>query len=103
MTIVLGRGLAAFRVGGPKGVRRLDRLGEVPGCTSLTGRRRNRKKLRVPGNRCEICLRHRDEPPAPEQLEVHHVLGISAMIGAGVLALSARLARSAPAPAPPSP
>jgi hypothetical protein len=41
-------------------------------------RRKSRKKLRDLGDRCEICLRHRDELPAPEQLTVHHVLEVAA-------------------------
>jgi HNH endonuclease len=41
-------------------------------------RRRSRKRLRDLGDRCEICLRHRDDLPAPEQLEVHHVLEVAA-------------------------
>jgi HNH endonuclease len=41
-------------------------------------RRKSRKKLRDLGDRCEICLRHRDELPAAEQLEVHHVLEVAA-------------------------
>jgi HNH endonuclease len=41
-------------------------------------RRKSRKKLRDMGDRCEICLRHRDDLPAPEQLEVHHVLEVVA-------------------------
>ena len=39
-----------------------------------TDRRKSRKKLRTLGGRCELCLRHKDELPAPEKLEVHHVL-----------------------------
>jgi hypothetical protein len=41
-------------------------------------RRKSRKKLRDLGDRCEICLRHRDELPAPDHLEVHHVLEVVA-------------------------
>lgn len=41
-------------------------------------RRRSRKKLPDLGDRCEICLRHRDELPPPEELQVHHVLEVAA-------------------------
>jgi hypothetical protein len=41
-------------------------------------RRKSRKKLPDLGERCEICLRHRDDLPPPEQLEVHHVLEVAA-------------------------
>ncbi len=44
-------------------------------------RRKTRRKLEHLGDRCEICLRHRDELPAPEQLEVHHVLEVAADAG----------------------
>jgi hypothetical protein len=103
MTIALGRGLAASRAGGPQGVRRFGSTGRRSRMDLVNETVDGSKKLRVPGDRSEICVRHRDEPLAPEQLGVHHVVGIGAMIGAGVLALTARLARSAPAPAPPPP
>jgi hypothetical protein len=49
-----------------------------PDAAPKTDRRKSRKKLRDLGDRCEICLRHRDELPTPEQLEVHHVLEVGA-------------------------
>jgi hypothetical protein len=49
-----------------------------PEAAPKNDRRRSRKKLRDLGDRCEICLRHRDELPKPEQLEVHHVLEVAA-------------------------
>ena len=49
-----------------------------PRTAPKTDRRRSRKKLRDLGDRCEICLRHRDELPSPELLEVHHVLEVAA-------------------------
>jgi hypothetical protein len=49
-----------------------------PDATPKRDRRRSRKKLRDLGDRCEICLRHRDDLPPPQQLEVHHVLEVAA-------------------------
>lgn len=50
----------------------------MPDAPAKKDRHKSRKKLRDLGDRCEICLRHRDELPAPEQLEVHHVLEVAA-------------------------
>jgi hypothetical protein len=50
----------------------------LPDAPAKPNRRRSRKKLRDLGDRCEICLRHRDELPKPEQLEVHHALEVEA-------------------------
>jgi hypothetical protein len=41
-------------------------------------RKRSRKKLRDLGDRCEICLRHKDELPPGQALTVHHVLEVVA-------------------------
>ena len=41
-------------------------------------RRKSRKKLPDLGDRCEICPRHRDELPRPDELQVHHVLEVVA-------------------------
>lgn len=51
---------------------------KFPDTPPRTNRRKSRKKLRDLGDRCEICLRHRDELPKPQQLEVHHVLEVAA-------------------------
>jgi HNH endonuclease len=50
----------------------------MPDAAPKRDRRKSRKKLPDLGDRCEICLRHRDELPSPEKLEVHHVLEVSA-------------------------
>ena len=49
-----------------------------PAPTAKNNRRKSRKKLRDLGDRCEICLRHRNQLPAGETLEVHHVLEVAA-------------------------
>ena len=49
-----------------------------PDAPAKQDRRKSRKKLRDLGDRCEICLRHQDEIPAPGRLEVHHVLEVAA-------------------------
>lgn len=43
-----------------------------------TDRRASRKKLRDLGDRCELCLRHKNELPHPQSLTVHHVLEVAA-------------------------
>lgn len=55
----------------------IDWIG-YPDAPAKPDRRKSRKKLRDLGDRCEICLRHRDELPKPEQLEVHHALEAAA-------------------------
>lgn len=49
-----------------------------PDAAPKTDRRKSRKKLRDLGDRCELCLRHRNELPEPQQLQVHHVLEVVA-------------------------
>jgi hypothetical protein len=49
-----------------------------PDAPDKKDRRKSRKKLRDLGARCEICLRHRDELPPQQKLEVHHVLEVAA-------------------------
>jgi predicted HNH restriction endonuclease len=50
---------------------------KFPDAAPKRDRRKSRKKLRDLGDRCEICLRHRDELPPQQQLEVHHVLEVA--------------------------
>lgn len=57
-----------------------------PDTPAKTDRRKSRKKLRDLGDRCEICLRHRDELPQRESLEVHHVLEVGTDSGTDDLA-----------------
>lgn len=49
-----------------------------PDAPAKRDRRKSRKKLPDLGDRCEICLRHRDELPPPEELQVHHVVEVGA-------------------------
>jgi hypothetical protein len=50
----------------------------MPDVAPKRERRKNRKKLDDLGDRCEICLRHRDDLPSSQRLEVHHVLEVAA-------------------------
>lgn len=50
----------------------------APVAAPKNDRRRSRKKLRDLGARCEICLRHSDELPPGQALQVHHVLEVVA-------------------------
>ena len=50
----------------------------LPDAPPKSERRKSRKKLHDLGDRCEICLRHRDDLPPPQELQVHHVLEVSA-------------------------
>jgi hypothetical protein len=50
----------------------------MPDASPKRDRRKSRKKLPDLGNRCEICLRHQDELPPPQKLEVHHALEVAA-------------------------
>ena len=51
---------------------------DFPDTPPKSDRRKSRKKLRDLGDRCEICLRHGDDLPHPQKLEVHHVLEVAA-------------------------
>ena len=51
---------------------------KYPDAAPRSSRRKSRKKLRDLGDRCETRLRHRDELPTPQQLDVHHVLEVAA-------------------------
>jgi hypothetical protein len=51
---------------------------KYPAIEPKKDRRKSRKKLRDLGDRCEICLRHKDELPHPQKLQVHHVLEVVA-------------------------
>jgi hypothetical protein len=50
----------------------------MPTAAPKRQRRKSRKKLDDLGDRCEICLRHRNELPPPQELQVHHVLEVAA-------------------------
>jgi hypothetical protein len=57
----------------------------LPDAPAKRDRRKSRKKLDDLGERCEICLRHRDDLPGPEELQVHHVLEVAADEGSDEL------------------
>ena len=50
----------------------------MPDAPPKRERRKSRKKLHDLGDRCEICLRHRDDLPPGQELHVHHVLEVAA-------------------------
>jgi RNase P subunit RPR2 len=77
MTILLGEGSPHFaRVDCRECGAWIDWV-KFPDAAPKRDRRKSRKKLRDLGDRCEICLRHRDELPPQQQLEVHHVLEVA--------------------------
>jgi hypothetical protein len=78
MTVVLGEAGPHFaRVNCQACGAFIDWIG-YPDAPAKSDRKKSRKKLRDLGDRCEICLRHRDDLPPKESLEVHHVLEVAA-------------------------
>ena len=78
MTVVLGEVGPHFAKVNCKACGAFIEWVSYPVTAPKKDRRRSRKKLRDLGDRCEICLRHRDDLPAAERLEVHHVLEVVA-------------------------
>jgi hypothetical protein len=86
MTIVLGETGPHFARINCKNCGAFIEWVSYPKAAPKNDRRKSRKKLRHLGDRCEICLRHRDELPADETIEVHHVLEVVADDGTDALA-----------------
>jgi hypothetical protein len=78
MTVVLGESGPHFARVDCKGCGAFIDWVSYPVGAPKTDRRRSRRQLRHLGDRCEICLRHRDDLPAGETLQVHHVLEVVA-------------------------
>lgn len=57
-----------------------------PDATPQRDRKKSRKKIDELGDHCEICLRHRDDLPPQQTLQVHHVLEVVADDGGDELA-----------------
>jgi HNH endonuclease len=73
MTVVLGESGPHFARVDCKACGRFIDWVSYPVAAPKRTRRRSRKRLRDLGDHCEICLRHRDDLPSSQELQVHHV------------------------------
>lgn len=78
MTVVLGEAGPHFAKVNCKECGAFIEWVSYPVAAPKNDRRKSRKRLRDLGDRCEICLRHRDDLPTGEKLEAHHVLEVVA-------------------------